>query len=458
MNAESIYNLTMLMNNYAIFQSVIQKGCSESDINDAIAHSQIETQHYDMHQISGLLTQKDADGAFFPDEEKIRLLIADLLHDWFPHYTIVPIEEYEKVSQGKTYKNLYEELRENQRHLDEDIHNANTFAHEKEQEVSYLNSELKNLKEKSENFKASSDSLLEFISHLINGEITVSIDTDPHDKLRDHFKEDVSTKPGVYEGKRPSWFTELNEELSQLNEAKKNARETVGSLRSLFHFWEGMDKKKDISVEKRADEVDEKRRRKVIEILSSTDSNEVKYLKYMLITPGIPSDYLKTLNGCADMGIDANVIIQLLERPADSFNKEIIEAYVSRAHKGVAYDYKQKLAEELLMGNWYVTAKVNGKQTKHQLVPWDDILAVKTRLEEIAEILTTKSINDDVSDYVTNEAEKNSGEQEEARREDIDMGEAVTQYAGGYDEVSEVFAQELIKNDPSLSAVERDTY
>ena len=49
---------------------------------------------------------------------------------------------------------------------------------------------------------------------------------------------------------------------------------------------------------------------------------------------GLDKEYLKTLQGAAQINIDANLVIALLEQPNDSFNREIIELYVSEIHIG----------------------------------------------------------------------------------------------------------------------------
>ena len=98
-------------------------------------------------------------------------------------------------------------------------------------------------------------------------------------------------------------------------------------------------------------------------------------------------EYLKTLQGASKSNIDANLIIALLEQPDCSFNREIIELYVSELQKGTEYNLKQELAEELIRGEWNIYAKVDGKESLFQLVPIDELNSVKELLNKISDFL-----------------------------------------------------------------------
>ena len=192
------------------------------------------------------------------------------------------------------------------------------------------------------------------------------------------------TVPGIYGGKRPSWYTPLKKQLSRENIRNKNVSNTICTLKNILLFWK---KNKEKSPEKVAVEYDNERKANVLELLQEGCSNEEKYLKYYLLTPGMDKEYLKTLQGASKSNIDANLIIALLEQPDCSFNREIIELYVSELQKGTEYNLKQELAEELIRGEWNIYAKVDGKENLFQLVPIDELNSVKELLNKISDFL-----------------------------------------------------------------------
>ena len=134
----------------------------------------------------------------------------------------------------------------------------------------------------------------------------------------------------------------------------------------------------------------------------------------MLLTPGIPKDFMKTLMGASELGVDANVVIQLLEQPKESFNWEIIEAYISKVHKATEYNIKRELANELIRGDWYVVSDINGSLQKYQMVPFDILNEVKQKLNDICDILSGISKpkdaglgSDEITDAQIEEFEEN---------------------------------------------------
>ena len=170
-----------------------------------------------------------------------------------------------------------------------------------------------------------------------------------------------------------------------------------------------------LTPEEKADAIDRKRREEIAKLINDAQSsNEEKYIKYMLLTPGMTKEYMKTLNGASELGLDARTVIQLLEQPKESFNKEIIEAYVSKAHKGLEYNLKQELAEELIKGEWTIHALVNGVDEVFQLFPYEKIQELAKQFEKVYEALgkrseslsATMALSDSASE--TQENENNS--------------------------------------------------
>ena len=321
--------------------------------------------------------------------------IVELIHQEYPDKVLIDLSEYEN-GEHQTYKFLYEQLNE----IYAQKINELGFVVSDMQRFTKENAELeehnKLLQDQVNTMKSSVWKLLDKFKAQVDQEIIVSdIRSTPKDKSIDteSFVKTISSVPGIYGGKRPSWYTPLKIQLSKENVKRKNVGNTIGTLKNKLSFWKGLRQigasHKKQSLDKIATEYDEDRKNNILELLHENCSNEEKYLKYFLLTPGIDQEYLKTLQGAAEINLDANLVIALLEQPSESFNREIIELYVSEIHKGTEYDLKQELAEELVQGKWNIHAKVNGKEEMFQLVPIDELKAVKEMLNKISDHLAS---------------------------------------------------------------------
>lgn len=317
--------------------------------------------------------------------------IVETIHKEYPDKVVVDISEYENEDH-QTYKFLYEQLSTTHTQKMNEfglvISDMQRFA----KENADMEEQNKMLQNQLDKMESSAWNLLDQFKNDINREIIVSdVKTDKKvDQNVDveSLSQTISTVPGIYGGKRPSWYTPLKKQLSRENIKNKNVNNTICTLKNVLQFWK---KNKSQSPEKTATEYDNKRKSNILELLQEDCSNEEKYLKYFLLTPGLDKEYLKTLQGAAQINIDANLVIALLEQPNDSFNREIIELYVSEIHKGTEYDLKQELAEELIRGEWSISAKVDGKEKTFQLVPIDELNSVKELLNKISDFLGSEA-------------------------------------------------------------------
>lgn len=332
------------------------------------------------------------------DDKDMRSVL-ETIQAVFPDKTLVDINEYEDRDH-QTYKYLYETDHEKINQLSEELFDIRYQLESRERELAELNDELTVQKSVNEKLNNTTMSIMEFVKKFTEQEIVVScvkaVDKDGNEIVaksdgRSSLINNVSDRPGIYGNKRPSWFTPLKNELNKENAAKKSARNTKHILLEKLLFWKnGYEQLKSgkASAKELADQFDFNRKNQIIELLRTKASNEEKYLKYILLTPGISRDYLKTLIGASEIGLNANVIIELLEQPIELFNKEVIEFYVSEAHKGTEYNLKKELAEELVRGDWYVSADINGKSQKFQLVPFELLEDLKDKLNNICMILS----------------------------------------------------------------------
>ena len=325
--------------------------------------------------------------------------VLELLYRTYPGKTLVDISDYEN-GEHQTYKYLYEKISATASEQTEELYDLQFRFQESEREAAKLRSELEQQKMVNAKLNDTTSTLTEFVQKFMNEEIVVSnvkamTNSDEeiiaHSDRREPLLDTVSNRPGIYGGKRPSWFTPLNVMFSKENVAKKCVQNTEHELFDKLKFWKKHSKemkKGKINHESVAREYDKHREKKIRALLKSMCTNEEKYLKYLLLTPGVPADFLNTLMGASELGLDANVIIELLEQPKESFNKEIIEIYISQAHKGTEYNLKKELAEELIRGEWYVQAEINGRKQKFQMVPLEQLQELKNRLENICGILS----------------------------------------------------------------------
>lgn len=315
-----------------------------------------------------------------------------------PECIVVAKADYE-TAEHQTYKALYKLCRDKLNQINEENYNLRSSLDELERDAA------------TEKMVSSSKmELKRLLDAFLDSDITVSA-ISAYDKTDNKIMteadtrkmpENLSNYPGVYDFHRPSWFTELRTELNQENMQQKNVRQTKGFLNG---FLDGIKKTSHVlkeiehqdnrdSVSKAAEQIDMRRRKQIIHILRDDCSNEEKYLKYLIITPGISKDYASTVLGAAKLGLDANIIIELLEQPVESFNKEVLELYVSEVYKSNEYNLKKELAEELVRGEWFVKADINGTAEKFQLVPLEQLKKMYSSFENLRACLDSDSKNE----------------------------------------------------------------
>ena len=325
--------------------------------------------------------------------------LTDLMHELFENYPdkcIVNVSDYENT-EHETYKHLYENVVALKNDLEENNFNLASDNQNLEEELSQALDRIKYLEGQIAILNKSLSPTLDGLKEFCNSKVVVSnIKSNPADEDEgifnyDELAQSIASSPGVYGNLRPSWFTPLQDALSRENVKRKNIDNTSGTLLGMIRFWKKEGNRKDRDPKKVASEYDEKRKNDILELLSSDCSNEEKYLKYFLLTPGLDKDFLKTLDGAAELNINAKLIISLLEQPGNRYNKEIIESYVSRIHKGTEFNLKQELAEELVQGKWYITAKVNGTEEKFQVIPESVLQETIAKINSLSDYLDSSA-------------------------------------------------------------------
>lgn len=363
------------------------------------------------------------------DERKLK----ELIQERFPEHILVNIKEYENA-EHQTFKYLYEDLFEQNSNLQREFQCAQHELQNAERKIMELEEKLEGQKDINCKLKDSTGTVMDFIKEFVDKDIVVS-DIKLTDSLENEIQStpkpkvyEISLEPGIYSFHRASWFTPLRTELNKSNIGKRNAERSCGILKERLHFMTALFSrlgKKEISSQEAAEEIDNKRLAMVQEIIESNDTNEIKYIKYFLLTPGMPKDYMKTLNGAEELGLDASVIIGLLEQPREFFNKELIEAYVSKVHKATEYNLKRELAEELIRGEWYINSNINGHPQRFQLVPFEMISEMREKLNNICNVLLDNEkketdVDDGEEEFVPTWHKDESGKMPEKFKEDFE--------------------------------------
>lgn len=195
---------------------------------------------------------------------------------------------------------------------------------------------------------------------------------------------EISKKPGIYNFTTPSFFESTNLPiLSKEEQSRDNYSHSMEAFTWLRDIFSSLNKdKKKTKEQKSLDFVDE-RKQKIEELINNEKlTNEQKYLRYEILTPGIEDGYIYTLEAACRNGMDADVIIQLLEQPQASYNKKLLEMYVSSANKAISYDMKQEVIKELIEGKWKITDD-NG--TEYSLIPFSSVMAIKEEIKSIVD-------------------------------------------------------------------------
>jgi hypothetical protein len=307
---------------------------------------------------------------------------------------------------NQSYRFLYEQLLAENNELQNkvtelllDLQNSDRKSIEQQNHISSLENELSCLEKSIDKITQELNGFLSEEIYVVNvstyDEINSEavsdescVDSTQNHKINiDSLKKTISAEnPAVYEGKRPGWFILLKTELNAPNMQSKNISNTSSVLKDRLMFWKNH---KNDSAAEAANEYDKTRYKRIIELLDDKCSNEEKYLKYMLLSPGISKDFIATLEGASKLNLNANLIIALLEQSNDIFNKDVIELYVSQVRKSNEYNLKQELAEELVAGKWCITSEVNNEKKTFQLVPIADLKNFEQKLELIIDTFSS---------------------------------------------------------------------
>ena len=108
-------------------------------------------------------------------------------------------------------------------------------------------------------------------------------------------------------------------------------------------------------------------------IKSDRLTNQEKLMMYAMNSEYHNTHIERLLTYAGAHCINANFLIYILEDPDTCSTYENTVAFLSQFADASEYRMKLNLARELIEGKWYITADYNGRKTKFQLVPIDEI-------------------------------------------------------------------------------------
>ncbi len=313
-----------------------------------------------------------------------------------PEYMLVKESDY-MDQEKRTYKKLYEEA----------IEKSSFMANESQeigQENQRLTGELKRSETENQKLKKEIDNInkketgniKQLLSLLYPKKEAIieatDLDGDKIEAPSEHkniSEDDLSEMPGIYNFEKPSNVVLKNlKEYNDKNLTRKEVSNTKGFFKESYGFLKNIVAKKP---EEMAKAYDENRINRIIDICNNKKySNSERYVRYMLISPGIDKGFIEMINKASEIGLDARIVISLLEQPIDTFNRELVSVYVSSVFKGNEYNLKQEVAEELVKGNWYVTVKdKEDNPIKYILMPIEILDTINNKLNALLKLPQT---------------------------------------------------------------------
>ena len=270
----------------------------------------------------------------------------------------------------------------------------------------------KQLKETKQALKDAIGASPKFVYQSLNQKVLVtgSIRVGPKEKVEDGvFLEDVEVVVDIDEpimnsgGERDSFYNEIqvdeckepSKEFTEANFKKKSILRVVTDRLLRRSVVENNILKLEDNTEHEITLVDERReksdkelllerfkrsQKKVIQNIADNKrmTNQEKLAMYAFYSDYHGKDMEKLINFAGDNGIHANLLIQLLEDPGKACSFENVRDMLRQFAKASEFRIREDFANELIAGEWYITADYNGHITKFQLVPIEEFNELRT--------------------------------------------------------------------------------
>jgi len=109
-------------------------------------------------------------------------------------------------------------------------------------------------------------------------------------------------------------------------------------------------------------------------------TNQMKLALYASWFDGIDPEMVELLNYAGKLGINANYVIRLLEKPREYRNYRTIRGLLKQAKMASEAHIKREAALELISGEWYVEATYRGEPCRFQMMPVNELQSFKDLL------------------------------------------------------------------------------
>lgn len=136
-------------------------------------------------------------------------------------------------------------------------------------------------------------------------------------------------------------------------------------------------------------------------------TNQEKLMMYAMNSEYHNTNVERLLNYAGEHCINADLLIYILEDPDVCTTYENTVGFLSQFAQASEFKMKLELARELIEGKWYITAEYDGKKTKFQLVPIDEINELR------------KMVGLPISQYTYSAMKKDRGQEEPVCKPDF---------------------------------------
>lgn len=109
-------------------------------------------------------------------------------------------------------------------------------------------------------------------------------------------------------------------------------------------------------------------------------TNQEKLMMYAMNSEYHNTHIERLLNYAGAHCINADYLIYILEDPDVCTTYENTVAFLEQFADASEFRMKLNLARELIEGKWYITADYNGRKTKFQLVPIEEINELREKV------------------------------------------------------------------------------